>query len=173
MTVSNETVFTPEDLAAVEEIRKRYPTAQAALMGVLHLYTRRFGPITEKAIRHVAELLGLTPEDVLSVVTFYEMYHRPPARWNILVCTNVSCRLCGAGMVLETLRDVLGIGPGETTPDGLFAVQEAECLGSCGTAPMLSVNEEYHERLTPDAIRALIERLKPASPPDAWGGGSR
>jgi len=153
--------FTQEELAKVDEIRSRYPTAQAAVMGVLHLFMDRHGWISSEGERYVAELLGIPAEQVHGVGSFYEMYHgHPLGRYNLQVCTNVSCMLRGSDMVLRTLRELLGIGPGETTPDGLFTIHEAECLGSCGSAPMMSVNKDYYENLTPEKIRTLIDDLR-------------
>jgi NADH-quinone oxidoreductase subunit E len=157
----SESMFTEEELKQVEEIRSHYPDGQSALMGVLHLMQDKEGHISEEAMTYIAELLGIPAEKVLGVVTFYEMYTQHPAgKYNLHVCTNVSCLLCGSDMVLSTLKETIGIGIGEMTADGLFSIHEAECLGSCGTAPMISVNKKYHESLTPEKIRALIGELK-------------
>ena len=154
-------MFNEEELKKVEEIRSHYPEAQAAVMGVLHMYQDKFGCISDDGILYVAGLLGIPPEKVLGVVTFYEMYtQHPSGKYNLHVCTNVSCLLCGSDMVLSTLKETLGIGIGEMTPDGKFSIHEAECLGSCGTAPMISVNKKYHESLTPEKIRALVKELE-------------
>jgi len=94
-------------------------------------------------------------------VSFYEMYHQhPTGKYKLQVCTNVSCMLCGSDMVQKTIKANIGIGIGEMTEDGLFSVHEAECLGSCGTAPMISVNKTYYDRLNPEKINALIDELK-------------
>ena len=154
-------MFTEEELKKIDEIRSHYPDAQSALMGVLHLYQDKFGYISDDGILYVANLLGIPPETVLGVVTFYEMYHQHPVgKYNLQVCTNVSCLLCGSDMVLNTLKETIGIGIGEMTQDGKFSIHEAECLGSCGTAPMISVNKTYHESLTPEKIRVLIKELE-------------
>jgi NADH-quinone oxidoreductase subunit E len=154
-------MLTPEELARVEELKSRYPTTQSAVMGVLHMMQDKYGHISDEAARYVAELLRIPVESVLGVVTFYEMYHQHPlGRYNLQVCTNVSCLLCGSDMVLKTLKEKIGIGIGETTSDGMFTIHEAECLGSCGTAPMMSVNKDYHEKLTPEKIRSIIDELK-------------
>jgi NADH-quinone oxidoreductase subunit E len=164
-------MFTPEELAIVDDIRSRYPTSRAALLGVLHLVQERDGHVSDAAAEAVAELLSIPAEDVLGVVTFYEMFRREPEGAHVLhVCTNVSCLLCGSDLVLATLRERLGIGPGETTPDGRFTIHEAECLGSCGTAPMLSAHGVYHERLTPGAVNALIDALEARAPGTRDGG---
>lgn len=154
-------MFTEEELQQVQEIRSHYPTNLAAVMGVLHMVQDKYGYISDEAITSVATLLDIPEENVLGVVTFYEMYHQhPTGKYKLQVCTNVSCLLCGSDMVLKTIKDKIGIGIGETTADGLFSVHEVECLGSCGTAPVVSVNKEYHEKLTPESINALIDNLK-------------
>ena len=154
-------MFTEEELQQVQEIRSHYPTNLAAVMGVLHMVQDKYGYISDEAITAVAKLLDIPEENVLGVVTFYEMYHQhPTGKYKLQVCTNVSCLLCGSDMVLKTIKDKIGIGIGETTADGLFSVHEVECLGSCGTAPVISVNKEYHEKLTPESINALIDNLK-------------
>jgi NADH-quinone oxidoreductase subunit E len=154
-------MLTPEERARVEELKSRYPTAQSAVMGVLHMMQDKYGYISDETAQYTADLLGIPPESVLGVASFYEMFHQHPlGRYNLQVCTNVSCLLCGSDMVLRTLKDKIGIGIGETTPDGMFTIHEAECLGSCGTAPMMSVNKDYHEKLTPDRINAIIDELK-------------
>ncbi len=154
-------MFTEEELQQVQDIRSHYPTNLAAVMGVLHMVQDKFGYISDEAITSVAKLLDIPEENVLGVVTFYEMYHQhPTGKYKLQVCTNVSCLLCGSDMVLKTIKDKIGIGIGETTADGLFSVHEVECLGSCGTAPVISVNKEYHEKLTPESINALIDNLK-------------
>ena len=153
-------MFDQEELEKVRELRTHYPTALAAVMGVLHMYQDKFGHISDDGCRYVADLLGIPVESVLGVVTFYEMYHRHPhGKYALHVCTNVSCLLCGSDMVLEALRKKIGIGPGEMTMDGMFSIHEAECLGSCGTAPMMSVNKTYAENLTASKINTLIDEL--------------
>lgn len=154
-------MLTPEELARVDELKSRYPTNLAAVMGVLHMMQDKYGCISNERAQYVADLLEIPVENVLGVVTFYEMFHQHPmGRYNLQVCTNVSCLLCGSDMVLKTLKEKIGIGIGETTPDGLFTIHEAECLGSCGTAPMMSVNKDYHENLTPEKIGAIIDQLR-------------
>jgi NADH-quinone oxidoreductase E subunit len=157
-------MFTEEELAKVEELKSHYPTNLAAVMGVLHMIQDKYGYIDTERTMYVAELLEVPVEHVYGVISFYEMYHENPVgKFNLQVCTNVSCLLRNSDMVLDTIRKRLGIGPGETTPDGLFTVHEAECLGSCGTAPMMSVNKDYHENLTPELINKIIDDLLAAT----------
>jgi len=154
-------MFSEEELQKVQEIRSHYPTNLAAVMGVLHIAQDKWGYISEETIRYVAGVLDIPEENVLGVVTFYEMYHQHPVgKYTLHVCTNVSCMLCGSDMVLKTIADKIGCGIGEMTEDGLFSVHEAECLGACGGAPMMSVNKTYHEHLTPEKINAILDELK-------------
>jgi NADH-quinone oxidoreductase subunit E len=154
-------MFSEEELNKVKEIRSHYPEPQAAVMGVLYLYQDKYGYISDEGIEYVASILGIPPEYVLGVVSFYEMFHQHPhGKFALHVCTNVSCLLCGSDMVLGTLKNRLGIGIGEKTEDGMFSIHEAECLGSCGTAPVISVDKKYYENLTPDKIHALIDELR-------------
>jgi NADH-quinone oxidoreductase subunit E/NADH dehydrogenase (ubiquinone) flavoprotein 2 len=109
---------------------------------------------------YVAALLELPPAFVASVASFYTMYYkRPVGQHHVQVCTNLSCALRGAEEIVDCLRERLGIGLGETTADGRFTLSEVECLGSCGTAPMMQVDDDYWENLTPETTLALVDRL--------------
>ena len=163
-------MFTEQELAKVEELKSHYPTNLAAVMGVLHMMQDKYGFIDQERAQYVADLLDLAPEHVLGVISFYEMYHEHPlGKFNLQVCTNVSCMLRNSDMVLATIRERLGIGIGETSEDKLFTVHEIECLGSCGTAPMMSVNKDYHENLTPESVNKIIDELLAA---EKSGNGS-
>lgn len=154
-------MFTEEELQQVEEIKSHYPTNLSAVMGVLHIYQDKYGYVSDEGIRYVAKLLEIPEEHVLGVVSFYEMFHQhPTGKYKLQVCTNVSCMLCNSDMVLQSIKEKIGIGIGEMTDDGLFSVHEVECLGSCGTAPVISVNKLYHDKLTPEKINELIDTLK-------------
>ena len=153
-------MFTTEELQTVEAIRARYPTSLAALMPVLHFYQDKYQYVSLEGMQYISRLLDVPVEHILGVVTFYEMYHEHPlGKFNLQVCTNVSCLLRDSDMVLDVIRKKIGIGPGETTADKKFTVHEAECLGSCGTAPMMSVNKDYHENLTRENVSTLIDQL--------------
>ncbi len=153
-------LFTPEELQKVEEIKSRYPTRLAAVMGVLHMVQDKFGFISVERMQEVADLLVIPVENVLGVVSFYEMYHEHPVgKYNLQVCTNISCLLRNSDLVLATLKERLGIEPGEVTADGKFGIHEVECLGSCGSAPMMSVNKKYEESLTREKVNKIIDEL--------------
>ena len=165
MTTSGERPrFTERTLAEYREILKRYPQRRAALMPTLWLAQREFGWLSLPAQEYVAELMALPLAWVTSVASFYTMYwKRPPGRWHIQVCRNLSCALRGADDVRRALERRLGIRDGERTPDGRFSLEEVECLASCGTAPVVQVNNaEYHESLDVPRTLALIERLASA-----------
>ena len=152
--------FSPAAKAKFEHYLTRYPVKRAAIMPTLWLAQREFGYLSEETLIYVAELLQLSPAFVASVASFYTMYYkRPMGRHHVQVCTNLSCALRGADVIVDCLRTHLGIGVGETTGDGRFSLSEAECLGSCGTAPMMQVNDDYWENLTPERTLEIVERL--------------
>jgi len=139
----------------------RYPNKAAACLPVLHLCQEQQGVVDAEVVAFVAEALGVPAGRVEEVASFYTMYRRKPVgRYHLEVCTNLSCSLAGAEHLREVLGRELGIQPGQTTRDGLFTLTEVECLASCGTAPVMLVNGELHERLTPDGVRALLSELR-------------
>lgn len=155
-------VFTEELLKEAENIIAQYPQRKAAIMPLLWLVQERFGYIPKEAIIEVAELTGTTPIHVEAVVKFYEMFHeRPVGKYQLMLCTNVSCLLRGADKTLQKLKEVLGIDVGETTPDGMFTLEEVECLAACDKAPVLLVNAvELFENVTPNKVEQIIAELR-------------
>jgi len=153
--------LSPAALVEYREILARYPTRRAALMPTLWLAQREFGWLSPAVLEHVARLMELPLGWVTSVASFYTMYWKePPARHRLQICRNLSCALRGAEQILAAVEGRLGIRDGERTADGRFALEEVECLGSCGTAPVLQLdNAEYHENLDVPKVLALIERL--------------
>ena len=148
---------------AIAELLTHYPLAEAALLPVLHKVQDELGWLPLAAMDWVAERLALPRTRVYSVASFYTMFLRePPGRHRLEICTNLSCSLMGAEHLRNHLCQRLGIKPGQTTPDGEITLTEVECLGSCGTAPVMIVDDEYHESLTPDKIDALLDGLKGA-----------
>src|SRR5918993_961983 len=156
--------FSDNTLALVQKIVKRYPEGKqkSALLPVLHLAQAEFdGWLSPEVMDYVAELLMIKPIEVYEVATFYSMYNlEPVGKCLIEVCQTGPCWLRGADDIVEHLEKKLGIKNGETTPDGMFSLKTVECLGSCGTAPMLQCGAEYYEDLTPEKVDALIEKLR-------------
>src|SRR5712691_3480956 len=130
----------------MRNLAARYPVARSAVMPALYIAQQEEGYITQEALQTVADAVGMTIDDVESVATFYTMYYqRPPGKKVIKVCTSISCYLRNCDALLEHLEQRLGIKRGETTADGNYTFQTAECLASCGTAPVLQVNDEFVE----------------------------
>ncbi len=161
MSDDSEIKFTEAALAEYRELLTHYPTRRAALLPTLWIAQREFGWLSPKVQEYVAKLMELPIAHVSAVVSFYTMFHRKPVgKWHLEVCTNLSCRLRGADRIVDAIKKRLGIEIGETTPDGKFTLGSAECLASCGTAPMLQLNHDlFHENLTEESIIKLIDEL--------------
>jgi NADH-quinone oxidoreductase subunit E len=155
-------MLTPEREAKIDELLTHYPVTRSAVIPVLWLVQEEFGWISPESMKYVAGRLGITPEQVREVVTFYSMfYDHEIGKYNLQVCCTTPCMINGSDDLIEYLERKLGISRGETTSDGLFTVQQVECLGSCGTAPMLQLNRQrYHENLTHEDVDALIEKCR-------------
>ena len=153
--------FSPGTLKRFEETVARYPKKEAAMLPVLYLAQREFGHLGPEAIEYVAKLMDQAPARVYGVVSFYTLYNmKPIGRHHIQVCRTLSCALRGAEQITELLKKKLGIECGQTTADGRFTLSEVECLASCGTAPMMQVNDAYYENLTAAKIDEILEAMK-------------
>jgi len=152
----------PAAKAELDEVRKRYPTTEACLLPALHIAQRAWdGWLPDEALAAVAAELELPLSKVYGVVTFYDLYHQKPVgRHRIRVCTNLPCQLRGAAEIMETVHGELQVGEDEVTPDGRCSFIHFECLGSCDTAPMMMINDDYHENLTPSRVRMILKGLK-------------
>ena len=152
--------LTGERRGRLDDIQKRYPTKRAALLPALWLVQEANGWISDDAMAEVAEVLELTPAYVKGVVTFYTMYHQHPVgRHFIQVCTTTPCHLCGAEAVVDALLKHTGCGAlGATSPDGRFTVIEVECLGACGFATPVLIDEDFLESVTVDGVADLLKR---------------
>ena len=141
--------FTPENIARINKEIAKYPLKKPAVMATLYIAQEQNGYISNEVIKEVASILEMTSEEVLGVVTFYTMYfQKPMGKHHIQVCTNVSCMLRGGYEIWNQVKEKLGIDNMNVTDDQKFSIEEVECMGSCGTAPMLAVNEDYYENLT-------------------------
>ncbi|MGQ9516266.1 MAG: NADH-quinone oxidoreductase subunit NuoE [Anaerolineae bacterium] len=144
----------------IREAMTKYPQARSALLPALEIAQREAGYLSPQVLREVALLMDLPPVEVASVASFYTMlYRRPVGKHVIQVCTNISCSLMGAEHIVDILQKKLGIQVGETTPDGRFTLLTVECLGSCGTAPMMQVDDTYYENLTEERLDAILAEL--------------
>jgi len=164
MSTVKEIKFSDEALALVHKMMNRYPEGKhkSALLPVLHLAQAEFdGWLSPEVMDYVASLLKIQPIEVYEVASFYSMYNLKPVGNCLLeVCRTSSCWLRGANEIVEHIEKKLGIKEGETTPDGMFTLKTVECLGSCGTAPMLMCGAQFHENLTIEKVDALLDSLK-------------
>ncbi len=153
--------FPPEAKKKFDWILTRYPNKEAALLPTLHLAQEVWGWISPEVVRYIGSLLDLTPATVFGVVSFYNMYNQKPVgKYHVQVCTNLSCMVSNAYDIYDHLCEKLQIHPGETTADGRYTVVEVECLGSCGTAPVVQVNNDYHENMNLEKMDSLLGQLK-------------
>lgn len=159
--------LTESNVALAQEIISRYPRPKSALIPLLHLAQEQDGYVANDAMEHIAELVGVAPVEVLGTCSFYEMFKRHPVgRYVINVCTNISCQLNGGEELLAAAEELLGIRAGGTTDDGMFTLEDVECIAACTEAPCLQVNYRYHHRLSPDDLETLIDDLRSGSRDD-------
>lgn len=162
-TIENP-VFSPESLDLVHKIIKRYPEGKqkSALIPVLHLAQAEFGGwLSPKVMDYVASLLSIQPIEAYEVASFYTMFNlKPVGKCLIEVCRTSSCWLLGAEDIVNHIEKKLNIKEGETTQDGMFTLKTVECLGSCGTAPMMMVGADFHENLTLEKVDDLLEKFR-------------
>ena len=148
-------------LQKIDALTRKYPYRRSALIPSLQLAQEEVGYLSTEAVREVARVFELSPNEVLEVASFYTMlFKRPVGKYVVQVCTNISCLLCGCEEIMSHLVERLGIHPDETTSDKKFTLMEVECLASCGTAPVAQINEDYHENLTPKRLDEILDGLK-------------
>ena len=153
--------FTSENKKKFEEFLTRYPQKRAVLLPALWLAQEQIGWISPEAMEYIGKLLDLAPAYVYETATFYTMYHlKPIGRHHIQVCNSVCCHLRGSEQTVDHLKKKLNVDVGESTADGRFHLSTVECLGSCGTAPMMQVNNDYYEDLTDEKIDKILGELK-------------
>ncbi len=145
----------------VQELVARYPDPRSASLPALRLAQERHGYLTPEALRETADALGVTPAFCESVASFYDMFHlHPVGRHTVEVCTNLACALAGARGVVDAISDELGIAPGETTADGEITFRTVECLGGCGYATVVAIDERYKQNVTADNAGELVRELR-------------
>ena len=153
--------LTAERLAIFEELLPKYPTKQALTIPLLHICQEQLGHISPDVIEYVAKKLSLSTADVKGVVTFYTLFQQKPVGRNVVwVCRTLSCELMGARDITQALEQKLGCHVGETTKDGEFTLLKAECLAACGGGPMIQLNDEFHENLTPEKLDAILDAAR-------------
>ena len=153
--------FSDHNLETALEIVSRYPVAKSATIPLLHLAQEQDGYVTDEAMEHIAELVGTTPAQVLGTCSFYEMFKREPVgTYLVNVCTNISCQIMGGEELLHHAEEKLGVKAGGTTSDGVFTLEDFECIAACTEAPCLQVNYRYRHRITIEEFDALIDDLR-------------
>jgi len=164
--MSKQIKFSDETLALVHKMIKRYPEGKhkSALLPILHIAQAEFGGwLSPETMDYVASILSIKPIEVYEVASFYSMYNlKPVGKCLLEVCRTSSCWVRGAEDIVNHLEKKLGIKEGETTADGMFTIKTVECLGSCGTAPMLQCGASYHENLTLEKVDTLLEEYRVA-----------
>lgn len=156
-----------ENVELANEIIGRYPRKKSALIPLLHVAQEQEGHVTTEAMEHLAELVGVTPAEVLGTASFYEMFKfEPQGKYMVNICTNISCQLLGGEELLHHAEKTLGVRPGGTTDDGLFTLEDVECMAACTEAPCLQVNYRHEYRLSTDDFDNLIDDLRAGKRPE-------
>ncbi len=153
--------YTEENQKEFEKIAKKYPKIDAMMLPALWLVQEQEGWVSPDAMVYVADKLGKTPIEVYEFATFYTMFNlKPIGTYHIELCKTLSCMVMGAPELKKFIKDTLGIGPGETSEDGKFHFSEVECQGACGGAPMIALNNQYHEHMSIDKLEKIIKECK-------------
>ena len=151
----------PASLTVAHEIIGRYPVPRSALIPLLHLAQEQDGYVTEEAMAHIAELVGVTPAEVMGTCSFYEMLKRAPVGdYMVNICNGISCHLLGASELLHHAEDTLGVKPGGTTDDGKITLEAVECIAACTEAPCLQVNYRYRNRVSTQDFDEIVGELR-------------
>ncbi len=165
-TATSNTTLKPETLDAIRALTHRFPQPEGALLTALRIAEREVGFINASVCEQVAGAIGMPPAKVWGMVSFYTTFRKETDGKNIVwVCATLPCALRGAENVFDMLSKKLGVGKNETTPDGLFTLKKAECLGACNTAPCMQVNDDYYENLTFEKIEQILADLKAGKSP--------
>ncbi len=153
--------FSQETLKQFDEVVSRYPEKKSAILPVLYMAQKEFGHLSQEAIEYVAKLMAIPAAHLYGIVTFYTMFNmKPVGRHHLQVCRTLPCALLGSERIINYLKKKLGINLGETTPDGKFTLSEVECLASCGTAPVMQINDDYCENLSEEKMDEMLQSVK-------------
>jgi len=154
-------IFDPENEAKFQDLLTRYPTKQAVVIPALWLAHDQYGYLSPEVMDYVAQRLEQSPVSVYAVVEFYSMFQTsPPGKYHIQLCHTLTCTMLGCEVLVDVIHDELGIGPGEKSSDGMFSFDTVECLGSCGTAPMMRLNKRYFENLNREKFQRIIRACR-------------
>ena len=169
--MSSETMslFSPKLAARFDALVEKYPVRRSALVPMLLYAQDEIGYLSEAVVAEVAERIGITELDVRNVASYYSMLRfKPAGKYNVQVCTNISCMLRGAYELYERFQDELHVGHKGVTTDGMFSLEEVECIGACCWAPAIQVNYEFHDELSPDQVTGILETYRGR----AWSEGT-
>ena len=152
--------FSRDAKKAMDDILKRYPDKSSAMLPVLHLAQDEFKVLSDDVIEYLSDIMGFSPAYIKGVVTFYKLFNtKPVGKYHIQLCTNISCSILGSEDILAYLKEKLGLNEGEVSSDGKFSLTTVECLGSCGTAPVMQINDTYYENLTKEKVDEILKSL--------------
>ena len=154
-------ILTNESVKLIQEKAARYPRAKSAILPAITIAYRQVGHLNDEIYSEISEVIGIPTLEIAEAATFYTMFPKEPTgKFLIQVCHNISCSLMGADSLIRYLEDKLDIKKGETTTDGLFTLVTVECLGSCATAPMMQINHDFYENLTPEKVDSVLKQLR-------------
>ena len=169
MNSETMSIFSPKLSARFDALVEKYPVRRSALVPMLLYAQDEIGYLSDAVIAEVAERIGISELDVRNVATYYSMLRfKPAGNYNVQVCTNISCMLRGAYELYEKFQEELGIGHKGVTDDGMFSLEEVECIGACCWAPAIQVNYEFHDELTPDHVPGILKSYRGAG----WAEGN-
>jgi NADH-quinone oxidoreductase subunit E len=169
MNSETMSIFSPKLSARFDALVEKYPVRRSALVPMLLYAQDEIGYLSDAVIAEVAERIGISELDVRNVATYYSMLRfKPAGKYNVQVCTNISCMLRGAYELYEKFQEELGIGHKGVTDDGMFSLEEVECIGACCWAPAIQVNYEFHDELTPDHVPGILKSYRGAG----WAEGN-
>ncbi len=161
MSPETMSIFSPRVSARFDALVEKYPVKRSALVPMLLYAQDEIGYLSDAVIAEVAQRIGITELDVRNVATYYSMLRfKPAGKFNVQVCTNISCMLRGAYDVYEKFQEELGIGHKGVTPDGVFSLEEVECIGACCWAPAIQVNYDFYDDLTRNSVPAILDRYR-------------
>ena len=161
MAVERTTIFSPALAARFDRLVTLYPVKRSALVPMLLYAQDEVGYLSDAVIEEIAGRLGITELDVRGVISYYSLLRtKPVGKYHVQVCTNICCMLRGGNELLQHCSQRLGIGHKQTTPDGLFSLEEVECIGACSWAPAVQVNYDFHENLTPESMDRVLDQYR-------------